>query len=78
MAKKDNSKNEPLRSTAQYKAVCKEGDLQSKWRTTEDEAIRDGLDHQDKHPSHHFDILVEQTEQFIAKISKDKIDKARK
>jgi hypothetical protein len=78
MAKKNILKNDFFTSTSQYKAICREKDLKSDWRSTEKEAILDGLNHQGQNPSHHFEILVQQTQRFVAKISKDKIDDALK
>lgn len=78
MAKKNILKSESFRFTAQYKAICRERDLNSEWRSTENEAILDALRHQEAHPNHYVDILVQQTHRFIAQISREKIKDALK
>lgn len=47
-------------STKTFRAVCKNNDYKGPWRTTQDEATEDALDHQGEKP-HVVRIEVSQT-----------------
>lgn len=74
MPAKNTLKNDSFKFTIRYKAVCKEKDLKSEWRATEKEAIQDALAHQKNNVSHILEILVQQTNSFVAKIDKNKLN----
>ncbi|RUT71565.1 hypothetical protein D0817_06755 [Flavobacterium cupreum] len=69
MAKSTILKSNAFTSERQYKAVCKEKDLKSEWRSTKKEAIQDALAHQGNNSSHRVEILVQEKQQYIIGIS---------
>ena len=78
MAKNNILKSDSFTLVRKFKAVCKEKDLNSDWRNTEDEAILDALAHQDGNISHRVDKMVQEKQQYILTIGQDKIDNALK
>lgn len=77
MAKKNVIKSDVFKLVRQFKAVCKQCDLQSDWKNTEDEAILDAVNHQDANITHSVDILVKERQDYVMKIEEDKIQKVR-
>lgn len=76
MAKSTILKSSSFTSVRQYKAICKEKDLKSVWKSTENEAILDALAHQNGNMSHRVEILVQEKLQYSVSIGQDKIDNA--
>ncbi|MTH13937.1 hypothetical protein [Flavobacterium sp. LC2016-01] len=75
MAKKNIIKSDTFKLIRQFKAICKEKDLSCDWKNTEDEAILDAINHQNTNITHSVDILVQERQEYIMKIGKDKIEK---
>lgn len=55
MIKKVNTDSRAF--NVQWMAVCQEHDFSGPWRSTKSQAIKDGLAHQDAHPSHKIKVL---------------------
>lgn len=68
---KQNLIEDSCKFSIKYKAICKEKDLKSEWRTTEKEAVHDAIEHQKKCKSHVLEIHIQQTNSFISILDKN-------
>jgi hypothetical protein len=69
---KHTLKNDVMTFSMSYRAVCKSNDYVGAWRSTEDEALQDALDHQSNH-MHEVRIEVEQSQRMQFDVNQEKL-----
>lgn len=64
--------NELMTFTMSYRAVCKSNDYRGPWRSSENQALRDALEHQREH-IHEVMIEVMQSQSMLVNVNQTKL-----
>lgn len=73
MANKTITQGNAFKLAMQFKAICNSNDFKSPWRSTEDEAINDALEHQNLHANHKLEIIHRLTQEYRVELTNEKL-----